>query len=195
MFKWVALTWHWNGCMQNTHWWKDRLIRKCPNDRCGDNLFKCLFIIGPYPNLVYHIVLMENWGPLHNINTLQLRCGINCEAQARVRQGLARDGPLQYILIGDPAWLNGVSRCWLAYYYFGHFGGLPCRGKIGDYLHTYSHSFFISPFFDLGNVLFSHQSRHCLHCPVMCQILGNSWQGVEHFADFDSWSPYLVQLW
>ena len=46
--------------MQNTHWWKDRLIRKCPNDRRGDNLFKCLFIIGPYPNLVYHIVLMEN---------------------------------------------------------------------------------------------------------------------------------------
>ena len=69
----------------------------------------------------------------------------------------ALSGVLQYILIGDPAWLNGVSRCWLAYYYFGHFGGLPCRGKIGDYSHTYSHSFFISPFFDLGNVLFSHQ--------------------------------------
>ena len=85
MFKWVALTWHWNGCMQNTHWWKDRLIRKCPNDRCGDNLFKCLFIIGPYPNLVYHIVLMENWGPLHNINTLQLRCGINLAFEMNYR--------------------------------------------------------------------------------------------------------------
>ena len=31
-------------------------------------------------------------------------------------------------------------------------------------------------------VYFSHQSRHCLHCQVMCQILGNSWQGVQHFA-------------
>ena len=107
----------------------------------------------------------------------------------------ALSGILQYILTGDPAWLNGFSRRCRAYYHFGHFGGLPFRGKIGDYSHTYSHSFFISPFFDLGNVLFSHQSRHCLHCPVMCQILGNSWQGVQHFADFDSWSPYLVQLW
>ena len=54
--------------------------------------------------------------------------------------------------------------------------------RLFTYIFALTAHFSISPFMDLGKVLFLHQSRRCLHCPVMCQILGNSWQGVQHFA-------------
>ena len=54
--------------------------------------------------------------------------------------------------------------------------------RLFTYIFALTAHFSISQFMDLGKVLFLHQSRRCLYCPVMCQILGNSWQGVQHFA-------------